>query len=171
MEGSDELDRVIDGALADYSGAEPLAGLEERVLNRVRVVEAGPRWRFAWAFALAAVAAAVVTTIVVQIPQQPAPKNNDIACVVTPAPLPAVEKARVVPKRLVRSRAPRPGLLPKLEQFPSPTPMTAEEQALVAFVGQRPAEAQQVFADLRKNGEPIEIEPIQIPPLQNYGAQ
>ncbi len=170
MPGSDELDRVIDGALAGYSAVEPLAGLEERVLNRVRV--AARRKQLTWAFAFVAVTAVVVAVIAVRIPRQPASKGNDITRVITPAPVPAVEKARAVPKRLVRSRAPRPGLLPKLEQFPSPTPMTAEERALVEFVGQRPAEAQQVFAALRKQGDdPIEIEPIQIPPLHKDGAQ
>jgi hypothetical protein len=166
MEDSDELDRVIDGALAGYSGAEPLAGLEERVLNRVRAVNAGRRGRIMWAFALAAVAAVVVAVIAERPPQAPAPKHNAIARVVTPAPVRhAVEERRVVPKR------PRQRLLPKQDQFPAPAPMTSEERALVAFVEQHPAEARQVFAELEKSGEPIEIQPIQIPPLDSDGAQ
>jgi hypothetical protein len=35
-DGRDELDRLIDGALASYSDAEPRLGLEARVVNRVR---------------------------------------------------------------------------------------------------------------------------------------
>jgi hypothetical protein len=172
MEDRDELDRVIDGALARYSGAEPLAGLEERVLNRVRVVETGRRWRLAWAFAL--VAAVVVVAVVMRTPRQPVLKSNGLARVIAPAPVrpaPAVEKERVVAKRPVRAKARRQRVLPKQEQFPAPAPMTAEERALVAFVGQHPAEARQVFAELQKSDEPIEIQPIQIPPLRSDGAQ
>jgi len=163
MPGSDELDRVIDGALAGYSVAEPLAGLEERVLNRVRV--AARSKQLTWAFAFLAVTAVVVAVIAVRTPRQPASKGNDITRVITPAPVPAVEKARAVPKQH------RQRLLPKQEQFPSPTPMTSEERALLAFVSQHPAEAQQVFAELQKSNEPVEIQPIQIPPLQTDVAQ
>ena len=50
--------------------------------------------------------------------------------------------------------------------------MTDEERALVAWVSRAPSEAAQVFADLQKrSAEPIEIQPIQIPPLQSDGAQ
>jgi hypothetical protein len=51
-------------------------------------------------------------------------------------------------------------------------PITTEERALLAFVAQHPADAQQAFAELQKrSNEPIEIQPIQIPPLQSDGAQ
>jgi hypothetical protein len=115
-----------------------------------------------------------VAVIVVRTPHHLASRSNDVARVVTPAPAQAalaVERPRVVPKRLVKPHALRPKPLPKLEQFPAPTPMTAEERALLAFVEQHPAEARQVFADLQKSDEPIEIQPIQIPPLQSDGAE
>jgi hypothetical protein len=168
MEGSDELDRWIDGALAGYSGAEPLAGLEERVLNRVRAVEAGRRGRIMRALALAAVAAVVMAVIAERRPQAPAPKHDAIASVVTPA---AVRHAAAVEGRRVEPKRPRQRFLPKQDQFPAPAPITSEERELVAFVEQHPAEAQQVFAELEKSGEPIEIQPIQIPLLDSDGAQ
>lgn len=80
-----------------------------------------------------------------------------------------------------------PGALPKLECFPAPQPMTQEERALVAWVARAPAEARDVFADLRKRieepvtfqpvevrkltEEPVTIQPIQIQPLQSDGNQ
>jgi hypothetical protein len=174
MEGSDELDRVIDGALPDYSGTEPLAGLEERILNRVRVVKDASRRRLVWAFALVAVAAVIVVVIVVRGPRVSVPKNDDaVVATAHVGSAVAVEKPpRGEPKRSVRARAPRQRVLPKRDLFPTPAPMTDEERALVAFVSQRPSEAQEIFADLRKRSvEPIAIEPIQISPLQNDGAQ
>src|ERR1039457_6096576 len=40
------LDKPLDNALAQYSSEEPLAGLEQRVLNRVRAEGAPPRSGF-----------------------------------------------------------------------------------------------------------------------------
>src|SRR5436305_2365987 len=40
----DDLDRLIDCGLAGYSSAEPLVGLEQRVLRRVRSVRRRRRW-------------------------------------------------------------------------------------------------------------------------------
>ena len=169
MEGNDELDRRIDSALVGYSDAEPLAGLEERVLRRVRL--ATRRRMLGWAVAFAVVASLVVTVIVVRVPDHVGPTYRvGVPAVMRPAPV--VEKARVVTMRRARTRARRARPLPKLEQFPTPTPLTAEERALIAFVGRYPKEAQQAFEDLRKRSEePIEIQPIQIPPLEDSGAQ
>ena len=63
----DELDSIIDRALAGYSTCEPLVGLEDRVLNRIHLANSGrrqPRWQW-WALlipALAALAAVVVVS-------------------------------------------------------------------------------------------------------------
>ena len=169
MASNDELDRRIDDALAGYSGAEPLAGIEERVLRRVRV--ATRRRAFGWAAAIAVAAAMVVTVSVVRVPRVVTPTYRvGVPAVMRPAPV--LEKARVVTARRVKPRARRARRLPKLEQFPAPTPLTAEERALIAFVEHHPAEAQQVFAALQKRShEPIEIQPIQIPPLRSDGAE
>jgi len=57
--------------------------------------------------------------------------------------------------------------LPKLQDFPSRTPITAEEIAFVHFVTQSPKEAAKLFADWeQKAAEPIKIEPIEIAPLE-----
>ena len=172
MDDKDELDRRIDSALAGYADAEPLEGIEGRVMRRVRA--ATRRRAFAWA-AAAAAAVIVMTVIVVRTPRGPAAKPDEIARVVVPMPtqpVPAVEKQPAATKRRAKSRARRPERLPKLELFPSPSPMTAEERVLAAFVARYPKEAQQAFADLRKRSEePVEIKPIEIAPLPDIGAQ
>src|ERR1035441_4563835 len=50
------LDKPLDNALAQYSSEEPLAGLEQRVLNRVRAEGAPPRSGFGRRVAAAGVA-------------------------------------------------------------------------------------------------------------------
>jgi len=177
--GRDQLDSMLNAALAGYSAAEPLAGLEERVLCRVRAIEVTRRRTAGWAFTFAAAAALVLVAIVMKTPGNLTPKSRDIARTETPAPVRSaarVEEPRVATKRrrgrIAAKRTASPELLPKQEQFPAPAPLTAEERVLRSFVEGHPAEAQQVFAQLqRRSNEPIQIEPIQIAPLLINGAQ
>lgn len=169
----DKLDRLIDGALASYSGAEPLAGLEARVMNRVCVVGARRRW-LAWGVGLA-VAASVVVGVVSWSGPKTMRKKTPVAVVASIGPQVAPRQtvvAAVAHRADVRvKRAVRPRALPKLEQFPTPTPLTAEERALVAFIRRDPKEAERLFADWRKRTElPIEIQPVQIAPLLSEDA-
>ena len=168
--GRETLDNMLDDALACYSGAEPQAGLEERVLHRVRASDVTRRRPIRWAFAFSLAAALVLVAVVMKAPSNPHPKPRDTARAEIPA---LVEQPRIALQhrrgRVVARRAPSP--LPKLEQFPAPAPLTAEEQALRSFVERDPAKAQQVFAQLRKRtNDPIGIQPIQIAPLHNNGA-
>lgn len=169
--GRDTLDSMLDGALACYSGAEPLTGLEERVLQRVRASDVPRRRPVGWAVAFALAAALVLVAIVMKTPRYATPKRGEIARTEASAKL---EQPRIVSKeRSIRLTARRaPSSLPKQQQFPAPAPLTTEERALRSFVERDPAEAQQVFAQLRKRtNDPIEIQPIQIAPLRIDGAQ
>ena len=58
----DALDRLLDGALAQYSQVEPRAGLEERVLANLRSQPAHRPW-WMWVAIPAAVAAVVLVAI------------------------------------------------------------------------------------------------------------
>jgi hypothetical protein len=167
-DGRDKLDRLIDGALASYPDGEPLAGLEQRVLNRARVARARRQWMFAWGVGLAVAASIVVVGIAIRSEHRAVEKPAAVARAARVEELtPRVQTAKVRPTKRVR----RPKALPKLEQFPTPSPLTAEERALVALVQREPTEAQQIFSDLQKRTDgPIEIQPIQIAPL-NDGAQ
>jgi hypothetical protein len=169
--GRDTLDGMLDNALACYSGAEPLAGLEERVLHRVHASEATRRRPIGWAVAFALAAALVLVAIVMKTPRNPAPRPRDVARAEIPATVgtaAAVEKPRITLKHRrsrIAARCATP--VPKQQQFPAPAALTAEERALRSFVERQPAEAQRVFAQLQKrSNEPIHIEPIQIAPLQ-----
>lgn len=171
MKSNDELDRTIDGALAGYSDAEPLAGLEERVLNRVRLAEAGRRCVLGWVFAFVVVASLAMVAIVVRTPRHSEPKTYVVGIPAVEGPALAAERPLVATKRRAKSHAPRKRPLPKQDQFPAPLPITAEERALLALA-EHPKDAEDAFADLRKRSDTlIEIQPIQIPPLESDGAQ
>jgi hypothetical protein len=161
----DDLDKLIDGALSTYTNAEPIAGLEERVLERVRMARRtrARRW---WCAIAAAVSGAVLIGILARKPQpapvariEPPPVQLSIA---PPPPRVVVEVRR--PARAPR-RPTTPRALPKRELFPTPMPLTKEERMLVALAEAHP---QELMA--RPVGE-IEIKPIQIAPLQVDGGQ
>ena len=183
----DELDHLIDGALSGYSSADPMEGLEDRVLHRVHVAGAARRgpWPYRLGFALPALAALMFAGIALRMwwnPQSPATNAARSAAVFKPsstAPGPQLGPARALQVATSKRRigtgqehsAPARSL-PKEEYFPTPVPITDEERALVAWVGRAPMEAKQAFADLRKRSdEPIAIQPIQIPPLQSDGTR
>jgi hypothetical protein len=93
---------------------------------------------------------------------------HDVPSVTTDLPHKMVKRTRrSTPRRSARSKT-----LPKLEQFPVPTQLTAEERTLLAFAERNPKVAQDILAEMqRQNDEPVEIVPIQIPPLRSDGAQ
>jgi hypothetical protein len=178
----DELDDLIDRALPGYSRAEPLANLEQRVLQRIRVeLPARRTFRLVrWGFAVPALAAVLLAAVVVRMSWQPLPRPSNarpshaapnLAAVKPASPLPRVTRPR--PPRRIRQRRGAPvGALPKQEIFPTPMPMTPEEHVLLAWAGQAPAEATRALADLRKRTEEqVSIQEIQIQPLPGDGSQ
>lgn len=179
MSERDDLDRLIDSALGDY--AEPRAGLEQRMLARVAGVAAPPSRRW-WIVAALAVPAAVVLLLVSylapwnlheqtgQMAYTPAAPKV-VAPVVT---APEQPTRRAVPSRHIRVRevsgdraATNPNPRPKLDVFPTPQPLSGEEQALVRFVAQTPeADRKALVAARQQVDEPLNISAIRIPPLQ-----
>jgi len=166
-EKRDELDQLIDTALAGYSDAEPLAGLDQRVLERVRLVEAGRRKRVWWGLAVAVAAVAAVVIVSVAPNQRPRQLMGQAfqPAAGHPPGEPAESPRRA--ERLAPQRHRKPAahnaarILPKHDRFPTPAPLTAEERALVQL-SRFDAGTVRAPADLR----PIEIAPIEIQPLR-----
>src|SRR5436305_7129563 len=101
----DDLDRLIDCGLAGYSSAEPLVGLEQRVLRRVRAVRRR-RW---WGLVLIPAAAVLVLALL------PA-RHIDVA--MAPAP-PVVEPEREpIRAATVMERLPQARRSPRRVQSP-----------------------------------------------------
>jgi hypothetical protein len=156
----DELDRILDTALARYASVEPREGLEQRVLANLRAEPPIPErawWRWG---VVAAVAAAIVITVALASrssrPSHPAMANHPSATTNAPNEGPQIVSnreengVRVHPQargpagKTTRPRAPMPVMLaaqPKLDQFPSLQPLSEQEQVLARYVSQFPQEA------------------------------
>ena len=161
----DDLDLMLDASLAKYAAVEPRPGLEQRVLAHLSVEAVLPsrhpwlQWGLAGALAVITVVGVLAwrsnqaphpvianhpsTTIQRSSIQEirPAPHATDKVVTVTHASVPR-PAAR-------RAPASRPATHPKLDQFPSPQPLSAEEIALAQYVENFPKEAR-LIADTQE---------------------
>jgi hypothetical protein len=158
----DNIESLLDDALASYARPGPRPGLERRILDRIHA-DTGPRWAFPrWVWAIPAAVGLLWAGVL---------WNRHVA---PPARVPVahVAAARAVPPS--RQETPRivhrphsRRVLPRLPQFPAPVPVTNEERALLAFVTHAPKEAQESLIEAEQQSvEPIRIEEIKIQPLQ-----
>jgi hypothetical protein len=151
----DELDRILDAALAKYAAVEPRTGLEERVLSTLRAEHARvpDRAWLRWSL-LAAVAVMVIVVatlawrsggashpVVANHPSSATEGRAEPTAQIVLSQTP-VQKAKVRRSHaLVVSRS-QPNIRPpKLEQFPSPQPLSEQEKLLLAYVAEDPERA------------------------------
>jgi hypothetical protein len=150
------LGRELDAALAKYASIEPRAGLEERVLANLRVerqkVSQGGFWRSA-VLVMAMIAVAWVLTWKLGRPRQdsaaPRPSttlgSQPVPHRVSTGEEKAVHSHRpIVVQRASARRAHPPVIIaaePKLEQFPSPQPLSEQEKMLASYVANYPEHA------------------------------
>jgi len=185
MPEHDEMDRLLDSALSTY--ATPRPGLEDRVLRSLAVTRArdsenrrfrSTRRLLPWAIAVPI--AAAIALLFLLIRETPAPPRNYAQSVrqfqrpATPLDQPQSSKVRapsraVHPVRRQATAAPEIAIrrdLPKQNIFPSPQPLSSEEQALVALA-QAPEPVRQSLIEAQNKDEgPITISAIQIRPLK-----
>jgi hypothetical protein len=154
----DELDRMLDAALAEYSATEPRAGLEERVLANLRAERARipdrAWWRWGPAGALTAVVLVVALALALrsgkpsppQIVQHPStieqspnvPQMSIVAKDGHPAVQPMIRPTRTEGGHRAAAVA---EANPKLDVFPSPRPLSEQERILESYVNQFRQEA------------------------------
>jgi len=156
---ADELDRALDAALAKYAAVEPRAGLEDRVLANLRAERAQVPdrawWRWSAGVALAAVIVVAVTLAFRSgRPARPVMANHPSPATPT-SKEPAAQLASNVAGNTARPQESRPvprivhhrravivaTAEPRLDQFPSPQPLSEQELALARYVNEFPQEA------------------------------
>jgi hypothetical protein len=146
----DQLDHVIDAALTKYAAVEPRTGLEERVLANLRAEQTTARARTWWRWGMAGALAAIIAIMSALAWRSGRPSHAVIAShppattqastiVVTQAGSESVSPPRA-PARVrgtVTHRA-QPeataAAYPKLDQFPSPQPMSEQEKLLTSYI-------------------------------------
>jgi hypothetical protein len=182
--GHEPLDDQIDAALAKYAAVEPRGGLEERILAHLRAQRKSSTSMVWWPRAGVAAAAILIATLLLWklerprdepiVRHQPSLPQGELPQVAIHPVLPKSEQPaetpvrgsepnvtrRHEPVRLAATRVAQPrkavAANPKLGQFPSPQPLSAEEIALTQYVRNFPKEAQLV-AQAQEEFE-IEIE-------------
>jgi hypothetical protein len=167
-----EVEQWLDAALGQYGTIEPRAGLESRVLANLQAERSrrAEQRRWWWTVGTVAVAAAIVAAVWVgesgsrKVPpitaKTPTTHREETGTPREPAPrLPVADQAREVPRhpradqtiRQVAALKP-----PKLEQFPTPSPLSAQEEMLARYVQEFPQRATlmaRAQTELRKQDE------------------
>lgn len=150
------LDGALDSALAQYSSVEPLAGLEQRVLDRVRAEGTARRIGF-WRWVLAAGVAGTIAAGVWL--ERPVP--HVVVAGKTGRPVIPASRQAGTPARLK-------SLKKRYGQARRAVPLSREERALVALVAIAPDQTREALLDLqRRSVEPIQMEEIKIEPLRS----
>jgi hypothetical protein len=191
MPERDELDRLIDSALARYG--EPRSGLEQRMLARVDDEVARRhgffrKWQ-AWALVGAAAAAILLLVFV----QRPAHREASISSATLTSPNREQAEGRspsTVPEvhnqvrhlantsktthpgaRKSKPTESTPAAKPRLDVFPAPQPLSAEERALVE-IATEPSDVgrENLIASQRALDAPLQISAIEIPPITSPDA-
>ncbi len=165
------LETILENALHAYSQAEPLAGLEERILNRTLAVRVERRRACFRPLASAGLALLLCFClfVLVRSRQLSGPKTSVLAVKQKPAmpnrPVPGL-LVNSAPQLVAASRHRRSRrLVAKPEQLPIREPLTTEELALVRLVDRNPKEAAEAFTSFRGSDSPIGIQTLQITPL------
>jgi hypothetical protein len=158
-EKHDELDRVLEASLAKYAAVEPRRGLEERVLATLRGERARVPDRARWRWGVMAGLAAMVIVAATLAWRSGKPSHSVGLHPASAAAQAPKEKAQVgsnrdgngvrpqdggaMPRSVVGRSRPRTVIAshPKLDQFPSPQPLSEQEKILANFVARDPEHA------------------------------
>jgi hypothetical protein len=143
-------DKWLDAAMKQYSHSEPDFGLEERVLRRLRAAPEKSARLQPWSWwATAAVVPIVLVTLLVRKPnhapgtvidhppastvmEDHAPKNTKVQAANPKSGVIAASSKHLVPKT-PPLRTTIIATTPKLEQFPSPEPLSEQEKILIDY--------------------------------------
>jgi len=151
-----QIDDMLDSLLANYSSAEPRPGLETRILAGLQGAAENESlagwWNFKWLWAGAVAAAIIVAAVLIGGRHRIEPPKHVMAKTSSAIPEPAIQPhAPIAPKETVRiyrrkSRATKQpqnaalALSQRPTVFPTPTPLSEQEQLLLRYMTFTPRE-------------------------------
>jgi hypothetical protein len=165
-----QIDDMLDSLLANYSSAEPRAGLETRILANLREAEEKKAlqgwWNFKWIWAGAVAAAIIVAAVLINGRHRITPPAHVIVKT-SPAihqpeiqphpPIARQETARVHRRKSSTDpTAPQNTALALNERpavFPTPTPLSEQEKLLLSYLAGTPRE--EVIAESHPDEPPV----------------
>jgi hypothetical protein len=180
LDSPEELERILERGIAGYSDAEPLAGMEERIVARIHAADRRRPGIWGWRAALILGLAVMAIAASGWLLAVRGSRQTITAALDHKAPPPYLAPAPILhdirqppshrrgPVRVSRTKKPPP----KGPIFPTPSPATREERLLLVLVEKNPEEAAKAFASLRQQEEgPIAIAPITIAPIATNDDQ
>jgi len=175
-ENHDELDSALDVALAKYAAVEPRPGLEDRVLANLRAEQSRAPERAWWRWGLAGALATVVVVALALAwrsgkPDPPVIANHPSTAApsVKQSGMQAGSNGGAIPSAPVRRSRPKVQMAvnPKLDQFPSPQPLSEQEKLLLRYVHEFPQEAVLIAKAQAESEKEIERLIVNQPPGAN----
>ena len=164
-----QIDDMLDSMLANYSSAEPRPGLETRILANLRDAEKkAPQrwWSFKWFWAGMVAAALIVAAVLIGGRHRVEPPKNVIVKTNQRGPqpeeiqpqAPAVrnETARIHRRKPSTPTLPQNATLALKDRpavFPTPTPLSEQEQLLLRYYAGTPRE--EVVAQSHPDEPPV----------------
>ncbi len=173
-----DLDRVLNTGLSMYARVEAREGLEQRILSNLRSQETSTHSNW-WAWGLAAaVLAVIIVAVAWRFNGHPRPSiANHPATQQTPEGHVAPRKTgssiaqNVAPVRHPVARRTGPGKTnPKLNQFPSPQPMSEQEELLAMYISQDPEHAALIAEARMEALRQDEAEKMRIASADDHGV-
>jgi hypothetical protein len=154
----DALDRALDAALAKYAAVEPRPGLEPHILAQLqserRTIPIHSWWQWGAAGAIAAIFIIVASlawksskpakSLVQQHPSAPIELVAPSTTLAVNSGSVTARSLRTRPGRMKARRGNSSALVadkPKLDQFPSPRPLSEQEKLALEYVEKSPEEA------------------------------
>jgi hypothetical protein len=189
MNHNQQFDKILDDALSDYRDAEPLSGLEDRVLQRLRPqLEKSPIPWWKWGMVAACVAMfAFAVWLGLRgneaqapvAPQQTEARNVDVgpeAKLAAQAPCTVANKHAPVPQSKGQAKVARSAVAQSHVARPDDdghesahlsAPLTREERQLLALAQTHP----DALRSISQQDQPIAITPLTIEPLPSESNQ
>ena len=179
MREHDDLDLLLDSALKSYAESDASPNLEQSVLARIAAEPSNaprPRWiPSAIALPLAACLLLFALFMSRKTHFEPTAHVSQAPSLPLEAP-PAAPHPGDVHHTQARShlKSARPTQLaglhvspPKLDVFPTPQPLTAEERTLAAIANETPVPVRKALVEAQSQAiAPLHIAAIRIPPIQ-----
>jgi len=171
LDFENELERAI-ATYADPVDAGHSQVLAARVAATVHARRQKLRWLMGLTVAIPVLGCLLIVALLDSRLSEPQHRGPEIAAI--PSTSPSATAPQAPSRSKLARRAilyPKPRQLPKLDQFPTPAPITEQERLLVQFVGRAPQHTQQLIAKTQKQSdEPLRIAELAIPKLDS-GSQ
>ena len=181
----ENLHRWLERALVEYGNAEPISGLEGRVLANLQSERERITARQRWFWALTLTATVAVIILAVWMESDTAQRTR----IPTSKSAPSEQRAESK-QRLVQSA--KPGMFqqsrkitsqhvkqnrtvrsfeavaaPKLDRFPSSQPLSEQERLLLAYLNQTPKEEVMLAIVKTNSNQDLHVKDLEIQSLEN----